>query len=597
MKTFLVCVSAMAVLAICCPAGTAVAQAVPGDYIVVLDDGVAEPNDVAKAHGLAMKGRYTEVFRGFSASIPVQALKGLKNNPHVRFIQQDMEVHAIAQTVPTGVSRIGAYSGYTGLAVDAGVAVIDTGIDLDHADLNVVVGADCRKLNAKTKDCLAGGDDDNGHGSHVAGIIGAKDNGVGVVGVAPGVRLYAVKVLSANGSGTTATVIQGIDWVMKKKKAGTYKIDVANMSLGGLGVDDTDGNPNGCAVTTDAQHLAICRLVAAGVTMVVAAGNEMDDAANHTPSAYDEVITVSSLADFDGLPGGLLDMTKSWSDCTESEDDSFTCFSNYGHDVDIMAPGVAIYSTYMNGGYASLSGTSMAAPHVAGAAAVLIAKSRPVVLLPQEVKAALLQAGDPAPCATLDGRCLDDPDGVQEPLVMLGVSCTDDADCDDGSYCTGVESCVAGTCFAGTAVSCNDGFSCTTDSCNEASDGCVFTPQHTACNDGKACTVDTCNPALGVAGTGCLFDAAAMQGKTCSDGNACTSGDVCNAGVCAGTAIPGCIVPVCGDKICSGLSFGETCKTCAGDCACLGKNCRNGCCGNGVCESGESKTGCPADCK
>jgi len=204
--------------------------------------------------------------------------------------------------------------------VDVAVAVVDTGIDLTHPDLNVAGGVNCA-TGRSFNDC-------NGHGSHVAGTITARDNDIGVVGVAPGARLWAVRVLNNAGSGSWSNVICGVDWVTEHHDV----IEVANVSLGGSG---TKPPGSGC-VTGDALHDAICTSVAAGVTYTVAAGNSADDAANHVPVAYDEVITVSALADFDGQPGRLGSAT-----CRADEDDTLADFSNIGADVDLIAPGCA----------------------------------------------------------------------------------------------------------------------------------------------------------------------------------------------------------------------------------------------------------------
>lgn len=241
---------------------------------------------------------------------------------------------------------------------------------------------------------------------HVAGTVGALDNDVGVVGMAPGARLWAVRVLDRNGSGSTSGVIAGIDWVTARANV----IEVANMSLGGAG--GTDGN---CGNTNnDAEHKAICAAVAAGITFVVAAGNESQNANLSTPAAYEEVITVSALADFDGIPGGLGTGNYAFSSCTENVDDSLACFSNYGASVDIMAPGVGIYSSALGGGYTSMSGTSMASPHVAGAAALL--KAVNPTWTPAQVRTALLAS------ATSTAFITDDPDGIHEPLLDAGSS-------------------------------------------------------------------------------------------------------------------------------------------------------------------------------
>lgn len=195
-----------------------------------------------------------------------------------------------------------------------------------------------------------------------------------------------------------SNVIKGIDWVTQN--AGTLKIKVANMSLGASGTDDGNcGRSN-----NDPLHTAICNSVAAGVTYVVAAGNSGVDAKNTIPAAYAEVITVSALADTDVQPGRLGPVS------TYGGDDTFATFSNYGQGVDLIAPGVNILSTYLNGGYATLSGTSMATLHVAGAAALYLAQNPGAS--PQQVRQALIQ-GKPGPWPG-------DPDAIAEPLVYVG---------------------------------------------------------------------------------------------------------------------------------------------------------------------------------
>lgn len=401
--------AAASALALGASALTATASAAPlpvsttGNYIVVLDD-TAAARTVSAAHaeqfGLDLGHVYTSALQGYSASMTPAAASAVAALPGVDFVQADTPVEATAQTTPTGINRSDADLSPTAAIngvdqrVNVDVAVIDTGVDLDHPDLNV------HRAGAKNCSLIGlGADDDHGHGSHVAGTIGALDNTTGVVGMAPGARIWPVKVLNALGSGLNSDVICGIDYVT----AHADEIEVANMSLGGGGEDD--GN---CGATNDdAMHASICSAVAAGITFVVAAGNDSTDAAEFTPAAYDEVVTVSALADFNGLPGGGAPST-----CRADQDDTFASFSNYGADVDIIAPGVCIHSTSMNGGYATLSGTSMASPHVAGAAA-LIAALNPT-FGPAQIKSRLISTGSTA------WNDADDPDPTKEPLLNAG---------------------------------------------------------------------------------------------------------------------------------------------------------------------------------
>ena len=373
-----------------------------GNYIVVLEDG-ALARTVSAAHadrfGFELGHVYTTALQGYSAAMSGETAALLEALPGVAWVQSDAPVSTTAQATPHGINRVDADLSPTAAIngadqrVNVDVAVIDTGVDLNHPDLNV--------YTAGARNCSLFGlsaDDDHGHGSHVAGTIGALDNTTGVVGVAPGARIWPVKVLSALGTGLNSDVICGIDYVA----AHADEIEVANMSLGGAGEDD--GN---CGATSDdAMHAAICEAVASGITFVVAAGNDSADASESTPAAYDEVVTVSALADFNGQPGGGAPST-----CRADQDDTFASFSNYGSDVDLIAPGVCVDSTSMNGGYATLSGTSMAAPHVAGGAALYAANNASAT--PAQVKSALIGSG------TTDWNDADDPDNTKEKLLNV----------------------------------------------------------------------------------------------------------------------------------------------------------------------------------
>jgi subtilisin family serine protease len=335
-----------------------------------LNDSAGDPgavaNDHAKKDGAVVSHIFRSALRGYSAKIPDARIDDVRNDPRVAYVNEDFEVHATGaaplasgETVPTGIRREGAAAGTTvGNAATSAVAVIDTGIDLSHPDLNAGGGTNCVKPGTQPID-------DNGHGSHVSGSIAAKNTGAGVVGAAPGTQLYAVKVLNSSGSGTGSQVICGIDWVTAH--AASLNIKVANMSLGGT------GSPLGpCSSTTDAEHVAICNATNAGVTFVVAAGNSGWDydyaSAPDVPAAYPEVLTVTAMSDSDGQPGALGGAPT----CRTGElDDHYASFSSYATgstaiNHTIAGPGVCIYSTWMNGGYNTISGTSMATPNVAG---------------------------------------------------------------------------------------------------------------------------------------------------------------------------------------------------------------------------------------
>ncbi len=339
---------------------------VPGHYIVVMKD--EEDTQVIQSikdtYQLSPSFTYDKALKGFAATMSAAHVEQLKKDPRVAYVTQDRLVkiasHLSQQTLPTGINRMNAENKANN-GKDIHVAVLDTGIDLSHPDLKANI--------AGGKNCSSGGsyNDGNGHGSHVAGTIAAVDNGTSVVGVAPEAKLWAVRVLNNSGYGSWATLICGIDFVTSKAPQNGGPITVANMSLGGSGTSDNNcGNSN-----NDPLHKAICRSRDAGVTYVVASGNEGKNAGTLVPAAYnDAVITVSALADSDGNLGGTGAST------SYGTDDTFASFSNWGNVVDLGAPGVNILSTWKSGGTRILSGTSMATPHVAGAVALYL-KSHP----------------------------------------------------------------------------------------------------------------------------------------------------------------------------------------------------------------------------
>ena len=378
-KTILQPVSSMAywLLSISVLIGILLSLALPGaafaaapvgkSYIIVFKDTVDPNGDapgLANAYGLQKGFIYQYALKGMSANVPEGRLEALKHDPRVAYVVEDLERHVSGQQIPTGIQRIFAsansqitINGVDDYRVDVDVAVIDTRVDLQLPDLNVQTGVNCYNWFPFTASCKAGGDDDHYHGTHVAGTIGALDNGIGVVGVAPGARIWPVKVLSSSGSGYSSQIIAGIDWVT----AHASTIEVANMSLGGSGF-------------SQAEYDAIQGAVNAGVAFAVAAGNDDADANNYSPGGFDNVLSVSALADFDGVPDGLGAST-----CRSDQDDTLADFSNWGPEIDIAAPGVCILSTYPieQGSYGTISGTSMASPHAAGALALLASRSNP----------------------------------------------------------------------------------------------------------------------------------------------------------------------------------------------------------------------------
>jgi hypothetical protein len=327
--------------------------------IVVLDRDMApgghaanRAHSAAVARGLGVTPRhaYGTAVVGFSGVIPEGRLAALDRDPRVAYWERDQiasipgpgasaprwcaddpthpacddggseePVDEGGQVTPWGVEAVGGSEAPTGTAW-----IVDTGIDLDHPDLVVDAGRSRNFVSRGKKSA----DDGHGHGTHVAGTIGAVDNGSGVVGVAPGATVVAVRVLDNSGSGFYSDIIAGVDYAASAAASG----DVANMSLGGPASQALD----------DAVRAA----AGAGLRFTLAAGNSATDASTTSPARVDHanVLTVSAV--------GI-------GNCLAS-------FSNWGSPVDVAAPGVGVLSTYKGGGTATMSGTSMAAPHVAG---------------------------------------------------------------------------------------------------------------------------------------------------------------------------------------------------------------------------------------
>ncbi|UOR15428.1 S8 family serine peptidase [Qipengyuania aquimaris] len=325
----------------------AAAQKIENQYVCVFNPGLvsqgsvkAEANRSARAAGGNVKFTYERTIRGFAVNASAQGVANMQaKNPRIAYCEQEQVYNVSApppgkgpgggggggggsdpaQTTPWGIERVGGgQTGATGRAL-----VIDSGVDLDHPDLNVNAGLSANFTRDKNAD------DGNGHGTHVAGTIAAIDNGIGVIGVAPGVEVIGIKVLDRRGSGSTSGVIAGIEYAASIANSN----DVANMSLGGG--------------FSQALNDAVIAAAQGGLEFALAAGNESTSATTKSPASanHPNIYTISSFA----------------------QGDNWSSFSNYGNPpVDYAEPGSGILSTYKDGGYATLSGTSMASPHAAG---------------------------------------------------------------------------------------------------------------------------------------------------------------------------------------------------------------------------------------
>lgn len=362
---------------------TTASSSIDNQYIVVLksDDKLFDPglnltdeidkliNSVINDINLGENGllfTYTNSLKGFAAKLNEEQLQKLRDDSRVSYIESDQTVSLIPplplpgltdtiphsepeQSVPYGIIRVGGP--FNGLGMTTWV--IDTGVDLDHDDLNV--DRDRSRSFVLTEPTI---DDLNGHGTHVAGTIAAIDNEINVVGVAAGATIVSVKVLSALGLGTNSGVIAGIDYVAQNASPG----DTANMSLGGSSSEALDD-----AVRNAADQ---------GILFAIAAGNDSEHSGNYSPARVEHENT--------------------WTVSAVDKNDIFASFSNYGNPpVRYSAPGVNIESLWFNNSTHTISGTSMASPHVAGI--LLISHGHP----------------------DNNGSAIDDPDGTPDPIVFF----------------------------------------------------------------------------------------------------------------------------------------------------------------------------------
>jgi subtilisin len=395
----------------------------PADTIVVLRPGVAlgpvlvglglsdgGPTGAALTGGQRRR-RAVQTFHaaltGFAADLAPGARARLAGDPRVaallpngRYPAAQLEALSIQDTpgVDNAVRRVGALESPTAAidgydtGIDADIAVVDSGLPSANPDLDVVGGVDCTGSGTW--------EDTVGHGTFVAGLAAARDDGRGVVGVASGVRLWAVKVIGSDETVTDAAFLCGLDWVADNAST----VDVVNLSLGGPGNDADCGAGAYDAVAL--EHAAVCRIVAAGVVAVASAGNSGVDAGGSNPGGFPEVVTVSAFTDTDGQPGGLGPPAS----CFPGADDTLASYSDFGAPVDIAAPGTCVESTWLGGQYVVASGTSAAAPLVSGAVALVRAVHPD---WPAEmVRRYLLATATPGPIAG-------DTDGYPEPVLNV----------------------------------------------------------------------------------------------------------------------------------------------------------------------------------
>lgn len=517
--------------------------------------------------------------------IPRPALEALLNVPGVARWEHDAPVQAHMNDSTPLIRALQSQINGAGLSADGSgvrVCILDTGIDSDSAMYSDRIDA------AAGRDFVNGDnnpEDDNGHGSHVAGTAVGGDNlsvDFGCVGsepfhgVAPNATLVGIKVLNSSGSGSFSGIIAGIDYGANQTASGG-RCDVINMSLGGGAFSGTCDGDSAAAAANNA--------VDAGVVVVASSGNEGNSNAMGTPACGSKVISVGATYD-DDYPNCEFPTLTSFEFCTcvnifccgscvdnSPSVDQITCMSNRSTQLDVTAPGCVTFSadsTASPNGIVGFCGTSMASPHVAGLAALLL--SADPSLTPAEVRQFIRDGAIDLGAGGFDsvygyGRI----DAINS-LSLLGPGCSTNGDCDDGNVCNGSETCVGGSCQAGTPLNCNDGNACTTDSCN-TSTGCVNTPIN--CDDGDPCTADSCDP-----GSGCQ-----NVGPGCVDNDGC-----CPAG-CTIANDNDCPPFVCGNGTCE---EGEDCDTCSADCF----SGSGAVCGNDVCETadGENCVNCAADC-
>jgi len=523
--------------------------------------------DALPVGGLALKRRYRSI-AGFAGTANAQAIEALARNPFVETVYLDGVVHA---ALVEGVSLIGAdvvhAQGFTGVGVK--VAVLDTGVDTNHPDISDdIIAQQCfcdTHPSPQLGGCCPGGagqsssaEDDEGHGTAVSGIITSGGVNAGL-GVAPDAEIVGVKVLASNGSGSFADIAAGLDWVLTEASdnaSPAFGTRVVNMSLSDGGEYDSAAiSP--CTGSNTAN--AIDALHAAGITVFVASGNDAHAGGISFPACVADAISVGGV--YDASLGGI-----GWggaANCTDFSTfaNKFVCHANSGSLLDLLAPNYRTDTSKMGGGVIAFGGTSASSPYAAGQAALLIDAED--TLTPEDIRMHMTANGtsvtnpanglsfprtdiDLALAAAVgpvcgngttetgedcddgntgDGDCCssvcsyetsgspcDDADACTSGDTCDGAGTCDAGPplvCDDGLWCNGLESCDSGPgCVAGSAPLTDDGVACTDDSCNEADDVVVNSPNPVACDDADVCTADACD-----AVAGCTHDPIPLCGE------------------------------------------------------------------------------------
>lgn len=539
-------------------------------------------------------------------NMPVAAIEALKKIPGIVSVVEDKyyeNLIKLDESTPLirGLQSEISGDGYDADGADVRVCVCDTGIDTDHTmykdRIDFAAGYDFYNNDSNPED-------DHGHGSHVAGIAVGR-TGLGVnfsdecdglepfQGVAPESTLIGVKILNSGGGGYDSDIIAGIDHCADQSAEGG-RADVINLSIG-TGLYSGPCTHNWAVAANNA--------VAAGVVVVAASGNENYDNALSSPACGSEVIAVGATYKDDYPNCEDSSSTFYWSNCTDDFPavDDIACFSNESDYLDVVAPGAVIWSaSTASGGMSATgkSGTSMAAPHVAGLAALIL--STDPTLTPDEVRQIIHDGAVDMGSTGFDRAYGYGRIDVINSLALIG-PCTYDADCDDGLHCNGMETCnAAGTCENGTPPCEDDGLFCNgIETCNEESGQCS-TPENpcgdkTTCNEAEnsyyCCDNDLeCDESEDC--NSCSYDciSGSSGGDNCSD---------CFKGICDGVCHPvkdgpncsdctGAVSYCCGDGVCEG---DEDSIHCLIDCG-VGPTC-----GDGTCNEGEDYSSCPEDCE